>query len=512
MPDGRRIRGAGKTRLIQQVAAKLARDPIAPFPEGIWFVPLATIVDADRVPVAIARVLGLELGDEFRADAIIEFLRERESMLILDNVEQIIEIASFVSRISTECRDVKIIVTSRRPLRISGEQEFALAPLQLPENNDELPSNPAVALFLRRARMVNPVVEFDDRTLQAVAGICRGLDGLPLAIELAASRVKALSPTVLASQLNNRPRLLTGGPRDAPARQQTLQSPIAWSYDILAPEEKMLFRRLSVFDGGFSLDAAERLVAKFDPSPDSGVGNSCEIIATLVDHSLLHATSADADKPRWSMLQTIREFGLEQRMSSGEGPDIWRLHAEVTAKIAAGADPGMYGVDQPVWIRRLTADDGNIWAAVSWSVEHGERDLALKIAGPLWRYRSFRHLGNEGRSWLKKALVMPGEATDLHLGMGFHGAGCLAEDIGDYPTAERLHRQALEIWRKTGDQFRMARTLDDLGNVAHDQGAFESAIDLHNQAFELAKASGNRRTMASAMSNLGAAAYLQGDL
>ena len=212
------------------------------------------------------------------------------------------------------------------------------------------------------------------------------------------------------------------------------------------------------------------------------------------------------------MLQTIREFGLEQRMSSGEGPDIWRLHAEVTAKIAAGADPGMYGVDQPVWIRRLTADDGNIWAAVSWSVEHGERDLALKIAGPLWRYRSFRHLGNEGRSWLKKALVMPGEATDLHLGMGFHGAGCLAEDIGDYPTAERLHRQALEIWRKTGDQFRMARTLDDLGNVAHDQGAFESAIDLHNQAFELAKASGNRRTMASAMSNLGAAAYLQGDL
>jgi non-specific serine/threonine protein kinase len=500
--------GVGKTRLVQRVASTLAGDPRDPFPEGIWFVPLASVSDVARVPAAIGQVLSLELTDDDPLETLVSYLREREALLILDNVEQVIEIASLVARIAAECHDVKIIVTSRRPLRIGGEQEFALSPLPLPETADEIEQNPAVALFIKRAHMVNPGLQFDAKAMRTIAEICRGLDGLPLAIELAASRVKALSPAVLATHLGNRMRLLTGGPRDAPIRQQALRSTISWSYDLLTPEEQRLYRWLSVFTGGFSFEAVELLAERLDATEI----DLFDTVASLVDHSLLLPLDAGLDEPRWTMLQTIREFGLEMLVEAGEEPRVRRHHVEVIAQIVSGADPGMYGVEQPRWIKRLTAEDDNIWAAMGWAIDHGEKDLALSVAAPLWRYWSFRHLGNEGRAWLAKALAMPGDASPVHLGMALRGAGCLAEDIADYPAAEAFHHRALAIWEEIGDDARMARTLDDLGNVAHDQGQFEPAIALHTRAWEIAKAGGNRRGMASALSNLGATAFLQGDV
>lgn len=508
--------GVGKTRLMTQVAATLKADAREPFADGIWFVPLAAVTDADRAPLVLAEVLGLELADEAPAAAVIDFLRERESLLILDNVEQVIEIGPFVAELATECRDVKIVVTSRRPLRISGEQEYALSPLPLPGQNgasvEQLTDNPAVALFMQRARMVNPRIEFDARTLEHVAEICRGLDGLPLAIELAGARVKALSPSVLAAQLSNRLRVLTGGPRDAPTRQQTLRSAIAWSYDILTPREQELYRRLAVFSSGFNLTTAEQLDAELSAPSQPTAQEPLDVIAALVDHSLLIAVDTALDDPRWTMLQTIREFGLEQLAALGEEQSVRKAHAKVITKMATDAEAGIYGKDQPIWLKRLTAEDANIRSALTWSLENNERELALLIAGSLWRFWSLRHAGKEGREWLARAIAAPGEASLYAQALAFRGAGCLAEDIGDYETAELRHGQALALWEELGDDVRRARSIDDIGNTAHDQGDFERAIALHNLAYEVGETCGNRRVMASAMSNLGAVAYLQGNI
>src|SRR5215213_6584953 len=520
--------GVGKTRLMTQVAEQLAHDRREPFPDGIWFVPLATVTDPNRVPMAVAHVLDLELGDEPASATVVEFLRERETLLILDNLEQVIEAAPFVAEIAAECCDVKIVVTSRRPLRINGEQEYILAPLPLPDvdggqSTDALEENPAVALFIQRARKVNPHIQFDERALAQIAEICRALDGLPLAIELAGARTKALSPSALVTQLGNRLRVLTGGPRDAPSRQQTLRSAIAWSYDILRPEEQRLFRHLAVFTGSFSLSMVEALEGRqgergkdgqesTSPHPLTPSPPLLDLISNLVDHSLTQAVETDLDDPRWRMLQTIQEFSRESLAAAGEEQPLCRAHAVVVADLAARAEVGFYGKDQADWLKRLTAEEANIRAALEWSLVHDERELSLRIAGSIWRFWSLRHAGNEGRRWLARALAAPGDVSQFALGIGYRGTGCLAEDVGDYETAERSHRQALAVWEELGDQQRRARSLDDLGNVAHDQGDFPRAIELHNQAYEVAKAAGDRRFMASARANLGSAYFLQGNI
>ncbi len=502
--------GVGKTRLAMQIAHALSIQPVEPFPEGIWFVQLASINDPTLVPGQIAEVLDLELSDESPVESLISFLRERESLLILDNIEQVIEIADLVSRIASECQDVKIVATSRRSLRISGEQEYTLAPLPIPQNDSDLATSPAVALFIQRAHMVNPMITFDARTVETVGEICRRLDGLPLAIELAASRVKALAPSALLKQLDNRLRLLTSGPRDAPVRQQTLRSTIGWSYDILAPEERMLFRRLAIFSGGFTLDSAEAIATRtgFDPT---GV-DVLDVIASLVDHSLIQSMGDESNGSRWTMLETIREFGIEQLRELGELESVQAAHAEVQAALSAGAEYGLYDAEQTTWIRRLSDEQNNIRAALTWAINNGRRDVALRIAGPIWRYWSFRHMGLEGRTWLANVLAIPGDAQPVAFGLALRGAGCLAEDVGDYSSAQRYHEQAREIWEEIGDRPRLSRTIDDLGNVAHDQGEFEAAIALHTEAYDIAKTSGYRRGMTRSLSNLGATSYLQGDL
>jgi len=422
----------------------------------------------------------------------------------------VIEIADLISRIATECPDVKIVATSRRSLRISGEQEYTLAPLTVPSADTDLEASPAVALFIQRAHMVNPMINFDARAVETVAEICRRLDGLPLAIELAASRVKALSPTALLKQLDNRLRLLTSGPRDAPVRQQTIRAAIGWSYDILAPEEQSLFRRLAVFSGGFTLESTEALVER--SGFDTANTVVLDLIASLVDHSLIQTMGEESNGPRWTMLETIREFGIEQLREHGERDAVQEAHAEVQAALSAGAEFGLYDAEQTIWIRRLSDEQNNIRAALTWAIDHAMRDVALRIAGPIWRYWSFRHMGLEGRTWLANVLAIPGDANPVAHGLALRGAGCLAEDIGDYPTAQRYHEQARAIWEEISDRHRLSRTIDDLGNVAHDQGEFETAIALHTRAYELAKESGYRRGITRSLSNLGATSYLQGDL
>jgi non-specific serine/threonine protein kinase len=237
-----------------------------------------------------------------------------------------------------------------------------------------------------------------------------------------------------------------------------------------------------------------------------------DTIAALVDHSLVQSVESDLDDPRWTMLQTIQEFGIDAFAASGEIHDLRRAHAEVYAQMAANAEIAFYGKSQADWLKRLTSEESNIRAALEWSLDNGERELALQIAGSIWRFWSLRHAGNEGRAWLAQALEMPGEVSRFVLGIGYRGAGCLAEDIGDYATADHAHRQALAIWEELGDQPRIARSIDDLGNIAHDQGDFPRAFELHRQATEVARAAGDRRAMAASHANLGSAYFLQGDI
>jgi DNA-binding NarL/FixJ family response regulator/Tfp pilus assembly protein PilF len=355
------------------------------------------------------------------------------------------------------------------------------------------------------------MLALDDRAIRVIAQICRGLDGLPLAIELAASRVKALSPAVLASQLGNRLRVLVGGPRDAPARQQTLRATIAWSYDILAPWERQLFRQLAIFSGGFSLSLVEQFQAVAGVAPGL-VEEPLDTIAALVDHSLIHAVDDSAEDPRWQMLETIREFGVEQVVAGGLEPTYRRVHAEVMAGIADQVEDAMYGARQSAWIDRLAADANNFRAAINWAVANGEKEIALRIAGPLWRFWSYRHLGNEGRATLARVLAMPGEVSLPVLGEALRGAGCLHEDISDHVNSERYHRRALEVWTQVGDTRKIARSTDDLGNVAHEQGDFDLAERLHLEALRIAREHGHARVVASSLANLGSTAYLRGDI
>jgi DNA-binding CsgD family transcriptional regulator/tetratricopeptide (TPR) repeat protein len=260
------------------------------------------------------------------------------------------------------------------------------------------------------------------------------------------------------------------------------------------------------------LSMAEQLDAELSDPAQSMGQEPLDVIAALVDHSLLIAIDTPLDDPRWTMLQTIREFGLDQLATLGEEQAVRKAHAKLIAIMATQAEIGIYGKDQPAWLKLLSAEDANIRAALAWSFEHGERELALLIAGSLWRFWSLRHVGKEGREWLARAIDAPGDASPHALALAYRGAGCLAEDIGDYATAELRHGQALALWEELRDDTRRARTIDDLGNTAHDQGDFERAIALHNLAYEVGEACGNRRVMASAMSNLGAVAYLQGNI
>jgi predicted ATPase/class 3 adenylate cyclase/Tfp pilus assembly protein PilF len=505
--------GTGKTRLALRVAA----DVLQEYDDGVWFVAVAPISSAGLVAPAIAEALGLrEVPDEPALETLRAYLRPKHLLLVLDNFEHVIDAAPVVADLLTNCPALQILVTSRAPLRIAGEHELPVPPLSLPDANDglqleEILASEAVRLFVDRARVVRRDFVVTERNARTIASICRRLDGLPLAIELAAARVRLLSPEAILSRLDSRLTLLTGGGRDRPERQQTLRAAIAWSHDLLAEDEQVLLRRLAVFIGGWSLDEAEAIVNAVD-APEISVIDG---LTSLSDNSLIGQTDSvgvdDVIEPRFFMLQTIREFALEQLAASGERDAVKTAHAEHFLSLTVEAEPHLIGSDAVPWLDRLESEHGNLRASLAWFAERGERVSAVRLAGALWRFWWVRgHIG-EGREQLERALGIEGAMDAASEAMALDGAGVLAETQGDYARSAALHEKALALSRENRDSAGIARALGNLGVLAYDQRDDDRAAALLEESLTLARDAGDQITTATALNDLGFVVHRQGD-
>jgi predicted ATPase/transcriptional regulator with XRE-family HTH domain len=487
--------GVGKTRLAVQIAAELAADQtIQPAPgpsgggrqafaDGAIFVPLATTRDADLFPSAIVTALGVpEVRGRRVTDVLVAHLRQRELLLVLDNFEQILSAAPTVTALLERCPRVKALVTSRARLLVSGERDMPVDPLDLPDPSDtsspdDLLDYPATRLFLERAQAVNPRLAVSDADARAIAEICARVDGIPLAIELAAARVNILSPTALLTHLERRLPLLTGGPRDLPARLRTMRDAIAWSHALLEEGERALFRRLSVFVGGFTIEGAlgagYPLGAAQDESsvpvpPVPSAPSALPLLdglASLVDKSLIRQVDgvesvARNGESRLRMLETIREYALEQLEESGEGEEVREQHAGWYLEFAQRVDAELEGPEMFRWLLRVEAEHANLRAAIQWFKDQGDTGAALRLGAGLsafWWYRG--HYG-EGRAQLEGLLALPdARSHPFAWARAMTGLGTLIYKSGEVTRAMRLHEQAIEIWRELDDQERLGYAL-----------------------------------------------------
>ena len=505
--------GIGKTRMALQVAAELSEE----FPDGVYFVNLAPIRDPGFVVPTIAQVLDVkEIAWQPLLDLLKAVLREQQLMLLLDNFEQVVGAAIQVAGLLAACPQLKVLVTSRMVLHVQAEQEFTVPPLAVPEPRHlpdlvALSQYEALALFLSRAQTVKPEFQLSNANARSVAEICRHLDGLPLAIELAAARLKLLPPQALLARLGQRLAVLTSGARDAPARQQTLRNTIAWSYHLLNGEEQRLFRRLSVFVGGCTLQALEAIGAALDGE----AGRVFEGVASLLDQSLLQQTEQDGEEPRLVMLETIREFGLEVLEASGEMKTTQHAHAGYYLALAEESEPELGGPRQVMWLERLEREHDNLRAAMQWSLEQGERgksmELALLLGGVLQRFWQVRGLFSEGRSFLKRALAASEEVVSAVRAKALHAAANLALTQGDYDQLEALCEESLTLFRELGDKQGIAHNLSLLGRVAFERGNITTTRVLFEESLALFREVGDKENIAWSLFSLAWLSSEQGE-
>jgi predicted ATPase/class 3 adenylate cyclase len=481
--------GTGKTRLSLQVAAETAGDQA----DGATFVACAPIADPDLVASAIATTLGLpDAGGRPPRDRLVDHLRDRQHLLVLDNFEQVAAAAPLLGDLLREAPRLRILVSSRVALRISGEQEYPVPPLELPGADaeaggaDAIAGNEAVRLFVDRARSVRPDFALDDANAGAVAEIVSRLDGLPLAIELAAARSRLLSPQQMLPRLERRLDLLAGGMRDLPERQQTLRGAIAWSHDMLEPPERLLFARFSVFVGGAELSEAEMVCG---PAGDVG-RDVLDGLEALVDHSLLRQIER-AGEPRFFMLGTIRDFATEQLAESGEQDALRRRHALAYLGLAERAAPSLTTRDQRTWLDRLARDHDNLRAVHGWALETGDAGVGLRLVSALWRFWQIRGHLVEGKSRAEAAIGLPGarDAGETYLA-ALEAAGGLCYWLADWPCAESHYQEVLAARRESGEPRSIAEALYNLGftalffqaNVARARELGEEALGLFRDA------------------------------
>jgi len=460
--------GAGKTRLALAAAERL-RDR---YPDRVCFVDLSPVADPNLVAGAIAQALGVrEHGSRPPAEALADYLGGRRALLLLDNFEQLVEGAPLLTLLLRACPELTVLVTSRAALRISGEREYTVPPLPLPKPAQvsdlaALSGVPAVALFVQRAQAVNPAFSLTEENAAAVAAICARLDGLPLALELAAARSRILSPQALLARLDRRLPLLTGGARDLPARQRTLRDTITWSYDLLNPMEQALLRRLAVFVGGCTLAAAEA-VCDADGRHGLDVLNG---LGSLGEHSLLRREAGAAGEPRFTMLETVREYGLEQLAADDEQPNIQRAHAEYMLQLARSARRGMTGPAQAEWVRRLELEHHNLRAAFAWALAADEAELALRLCAALTTFWYIKGYCQEGRDWSARALAAAPDAAPARRAAVLFGAANLADIQHDHVEARAHIEASVALWRTVGDRRGLASSLSVLGMLArHDR-------------------------------------------
>jgi predicted ATPase/class 3 adenylate cyclase len=493
--------GTGKTRLALQVAAEL----IADFEDGVFFVDLAAIIDPHLFGATVAQTLSVrEQPGQSLSETLRDYLRDKHLLLVLDNFEQLIDAGPAVSALLAAAPNLKALVTSRAPLHLLGEHEYSVPPLTVPDLGEFEPPSilaayEAVQLFLARAQAVKPEFKLTSENAPAVAEICARLDGLPLAIELGAARVRILTPQALLGRLSERLALLTGGARDAPARQRTLRDTIEWSYGLLTANEQRLFARLSVFAGGSTVEAAE---AVCDASADTAVLDG---VASLVEKSLLRQDEGPEDEPRLRMLDTIRDYAFGRLERSGEGELLRQRHANYFVALAEEAEPEILGADQIVWLERLEAERDNFRATLAWLLERGDPERALRLIGALRRAWVARGYLSESRKWLEAGLEQGAAVPPQVRAKALYGLGRVTLVQGDYDQAIAPLETSARLFRELGEAEGLVFSLADLGFIATAQGRHEDAERLADESLAEARAAGSERTIAAALHSLACA-------
>jgi predicted ATPase/DNA-binding XRE family transcriptional regulator len=511
--------GVGKTRLAQAVAADMRGN----YPDGVFFVDLSPLTDPDLVLPTITIALGVrEIAAESARDALSRYLRDRRLLILLDNCEQVLEAASDIAAVLASCPYLALLATSREPLHVRAEHEFEVTPLPFPDLSrlpllDTLGDVAAVALFVERAHGVNADFALTAENAPAVVAICQRLDGLPLAIELAAARVKVLDPDQLQRRLERPLDLLATTMRDVPVRQRTMRAAIAWSYDLLPPPDQRHFRRLAGFVGGFTLAAAEAIVD--DPTFDTLRGLTVLRAASLI-HRIETANSEPDSAPRFGMLETIREFGQEELLARGDDQTARRLHLHFFVAFAVEAERHFIrGVD-PAWLNALEDEHDNIRAALSWALHMeravADRTLGLRLAGTLWLFWYYHSHLEEGRRWLERAIGIadmdeaPTPRRDRLRALV--GLGALAHFHGDDAVAIPALEQSVRLGRQIDDPVDLAYALTLLGNVAEDSGRYREAEQFFREANDLFQGIDDSVNVAVTTYHLGIVQYGQGDV
>jgi len=505
--------GVGKTRLGVAVAMAVREA----YSGGVYVVPLAPLRAPELVIPTVARTLGLrEEPGRPVLETLIVYLRDRRMLLLLDNVEHVVAAAPQVADLVAACPLVDVLATGRAALRVDGEQELFVPPLASPaptqSSVEDVARYPAVDLFVQRARALAPDFALTPATAPTVAAICRRLDGLPLAIELAAARIKLLSPRALLDRLDDRLHVLSGGPPHLPERQRTLRGALDWSYNLLTPGEQDLFGRLAVFASGCTLEAAETVCAEPGPSPIPVLDE----LASLIGSNLarVEVDGKGDGESRVGMLETMRAYGLERLEATGEAAAVRRRHAAYYLALAEAAESELTGTEQARWLGRLEAEHDNMRAALAWARERaGDGDeMALQFAGALWRFWWMRGYLAEGRRWMEGLLGRAGGSTIVRA-RALNGAGNLAWSQGDYAKATAWYEESIVFWRQVGDGVGIARALSNLGMVLYEQGdlsraqaRYEESLALHRQWRDP-----DPWSIAATLNNLGRAVHQQGD-
>jgi predicted ATPase/DNA-binding winged helix-turn-helix (wHTH) protein len=488
--------GAGKTRLAVAVAAAI----VERFSAGVQFVGLASITQPDQVATALADALEIQqVANRTVPQLIGDQLQNSGSfLLLLDNFEQVLPAATLVAETLDACPSLKILVTTRACLRIYGEQEFPVAPLA---------QNSAIELFAQRAAAVWPDFAITPENALAVQEICSRLDGLPLAIELAAARTRVLSPNAILDRLQSSLQLLTGGALDLPERQQTLRKAIDWSHDLLNDAERKLFRRLSVFVGGCTLEAAE---AVCNTSHDLGI-DLFEGLSSLVDKNLVQRVDRAETEPRFAMLETIREYALERLTESGEQSAARRAHAAYCLVLAEEGNPDLSPADRARWLSQCDVEIDNFRSALDWLFQTLDLDWGLRLCVALFRFWDMREHLTEGRARLETVLRLAGSDRSKERARVSHFLGALATAQGDYPAAERVLEQSLSLYEELGDQSGIAASLNALAVSARDRGDYSAAQSYFERSLACWRLLPDRLAIARCLHNLANVVKVRGD-
>ena len=547
--------GVGKTRIALRTASLIAEDPTW----DVVFVNLAPMRDPGLVRAAIAQSIGVPVGDQSTLmRRMVQTIGDRRLLMVLDNFEHVITESVVVVDLLSQCPGLKALVTSRMPLHLQGEQEYTVPPLVPPELEADvsvpnLHGNEAVALFVQRARAANPEFDLTERNAAVVAEICTRLDGLPLALELAAARIKLFSAESLLKRLNDRLDVLTGGPRDLPSRQRTMRDAINWSYDLLNPEEQVVFRRLAIFSGSFSLGAATEIV---DFSVGDGLDSPVDVLESmlsLLDKSLITRVDQGDNEYRFRMLETIREFGLSRLSAAGETDIVRRRVLRYYTDLVVSFEFDLIGPNQHVILRRLDHELGNLRLALQAGLDlDGDASTSgVRLASGLWRYWLVRGQLSEGSRWLSRSL---NAATNVPVGIraqALNNLGNLALELSQYTKSHACYVQSLELYesiddisgagdelnnlglleliqgkfdaarellerslairRQIGDTIALPATLSNLGDIACFEEDYDLSATYHTEALAIRRDIGNKRGIALSLSNLGMVAYLRGD-